>query len=210
MKLFLASSLNQSISFLVPKLSKPASGLKVLFIANPADPYKNDKWWIKVDRDAFMQIGCEVIDADLRVISEQEFISKIKQADILHICGGSVLYILQLLKKNNFGKIIIDQVKSGQIIYTGSSAGSMIAAEDLSLSKYDPEEAEFVDLKKIEDFSGLGLVNFSILPHCNSRDFVEGNKKMMEYLPDNKEPQILINDNQAVWVEDDKFQIVTK
>jgi dipeptidase E len=75
----------------------------------------------------------------------------------------------------------------------------------LKLCKYDEEEKELV--KTMTDYSGLGLVNFLIIPHINNKDFVESNKKMIEHLPGNPVALIFIDDNQAVWVEDNKFEI---
>ena len=48
MKLFLASSLDKTLPLFEPLLvpaTKEPSNLKVIFIANAADPYQ-EKWWI--------------------------------------------------------------------------------------------------------------------------------------------------------------------
>ncbi|MEI8123919.1 MAG: Type 1 glutamine amidotransferase-like domain-containing protein, partial [bacterium] len=125
-----------------------------------------------------------------------------------HFCGGSVLYLINLLREKGFDKLIIDFVRKDRIIYTGTSAGSMIVAEDLKLSYYDPEETEYIDVKKMKDFSGLKFVNFLIIPHTNNKDFSKGNVEMVKYLSKFSQSLIFIYDNQAVWVEDDKFEIL--
>lgn len=65
MKLFLASSLNKTIS----PFNKlfPTSKKKVLFISNAADLF-DDKWWIELDRKAFVSLGYELIEKDLKNI----------------------------------------------------------------------------------------------------------------------------------------------
>ncbi len=210
MKLFLASSFDQTASLLKKKLDSKIKGKKVIFIANASDTHKGDTWWIKTDRDAFTKLGCKITDVDLRNISKIDFDRLLKTSDIIHFCGGSVIYLICLIKERGFDKLIVDYVKKDKIIYTGTSAGSMIVAEDLEINAYDPEEKEFVS--RMKDNSGLGLVNFLIIPHTNNKDFSRGNTKMVSELPDIKSHQslVFIYDNQAVWVEDDKFEIFSK
>ncbi len=210
MKLFLASSFDQTASLLKKKLNNKVKGKKVIFIANASDTHKGDTWWVRIDREAFIKLGCKTIDVDLRSVSKTDFDKLLKTSDIVHFCGGSVLYLINLLKEKGFDKLVIDLVKKGKIIYTGTSAGSMIPAKDLKLSYYDPEEKEYIDVEKMKDFSGLGLVNFLIIPHTNNKDFTKGNVEMVKFLPKFSQPLIFIYDNQAVWVEDDKFEILSK
>ncbi len=210
MKLFLASSFDQSIlSF--KKIFGSKKGRKVIFIANAADTHTGDMWWIDADRQAFLKLGCKVIDTDLRIVPKKDFEKTLRESDIIHFCGGSVLYLIDLLRKKGFDKLVTNFVKKGRIIYTGTSAGSMIVAEDLILSYSDPEEKEYIDVEKIKDFSGLKLVNFLIIPHTNNKDFTGGNSKMVSELPDikSKQPLIFIYDSQAVLVNDQGIRIVT-
>lgn len=205
MKLFLASSLGK-IPSLCLKLLKPKNK-RVIFIANAADNHKGDKWWIKFDKDAFIKMGCNVFEVDMRQITKKDFKLELEKSDIIHFCGGSVLCLMTLIKKRDFAKLIVDFVRKNKIIYSGTSAGSMIVAEDLSLCVFDPDEKQY--LKGMKDYKGLGLVNFMIIPHCNNKDFVKGNTEMVKYLPKVPQALIFIYDNQVVWVEDDKFEIVS-
>jgi len=207
MKLFLASSFAQTSKLLEQKLQKPIKGKKIIFIANPADYSTGDKWWIKADRDAFIKLGCDVIDVDLRIISEKDLKKYLETSDIIHFCGGSVFYTILIIKERGFDKIIKEFVEKDKIIYSGTSAGSMIVSEDLSLDASDPEEKQAVE--KLKDYFGLGLVNFLIVPHSNNKDFVEGNTEMIKLLPKYPVPTIFISDNQVVWVENNKFEILS-
>lgn len=209
MKLFLASSFDKTTDLLKSKI-KGLKDKKIIFIANASDNDKGDKWWIKSDRDAFIKYGCKIKEIDLRSIKKEDFKNLLKESDIIHFCGGSVIYLMFLLKKFGFSDLIFKAVKQNKIIYTGTSAGSMIVAQDLTINAYDPEEKEYVD--KMTDNSGLGLVNFMIMPHTNNKDFAPSNALMVSELPEikNNQPLIFIYDNQAVWVEDNKFEIVSK
>jgi peptidase E len=207
MKLFLASSFDQSVS-LFQKIFGSKKGRKVIFIANAADNHKGDKWWVKSDRDAFLKLGCKVTDVDLRSITKKDLAKLLKESDIIHFCGGSVIYLICIIKERGFVKLINEAVRKGGVIYTGTSAGSMIVAEDLTINAYDPEEKEFV--ARMKDNSGLGLVNFLIIPHTNSKDFAKGNAKMVSELPEIKssQPLIFIYDGQAVLVDDGKIKLI--
>ncbi len=209
MKLFLASAFDQSLASF-KKIFGSQKGRKVIFIANASDTHKGDTWWIETDRQAFIKLGCEIIETDLRTISKGDFERRLKTSDIIHFCGGSVLYLIDLLRRKKFDKLVVSFVKKGQIIYTGTSAGSMIAAADLILSYFDPEEKEYVDVESIKDFSGLKLVNFLIIPHTNNKDFSGGNSKMVTELPDikSRQPLIFIYDGQAVFVNDEGVRII--
>jgi len=208
MKLFLASSLDKTIDLLKTHLPKTAS--RVVFIANAADRYKGDKWWVESDRKAFEKIGCILLPVDIKEMTSEKFSELLDQADIIHFCGGSVLYLMGLIKEKGLGSLITSFVKKGGL-YTGTSAGSMIAASDLKLCVADPEEKEYMDVNTVTDYSGLGLVDFLIIPHCNNADFVAGNKEMVELMPKNSKPLplIWIYDSEVVLVDEGKFEILT-
>jgi len=93
MKLFLASSLDKTISLFMKKLPNVSKRRKVLFVANASDSYGGDKWWVESDRKAFSENGFDLSEIDLRNISKDNLTLQLKNADILHICGGSVFFI---------------------------------------------------------------------------------------------------------------------
>ena len=206
MKLFLASSLDETLHLLSPRLDKPVDENKVIFIANAADPC-NEHWWVDLDRKKFLDAGYKIIEIDLRNVSLEEFNKNLKNADIIHFCGGSVFYLQLLLKRGGFDDAIIKAVKGNQIIYTGTSAGSIIVSKSTGIYKYDPEEMKFLD--KAYDFSGLGLVDFLIVPHCGKADFIEANKAVVEHLLEFPYPLIFLHDNHVVYVENEKLEILS-
>ena len=204
MKLFLASAFDQSVKSFEEKVEK-LQGKKVIFIENPSDNHTGDKWWVRIDREAFEKNGATIIDADLRDITYKELEQKCDSADIVHFCGGSALYTISLLKEKGLAEIIVKYVRNGKLAYTGTSAGSMIVSEDLSLGRFDPEEKPSAD--KMEDFSGLGLVNFLIMPHANNKDFAGGNAEAVKHLPDYSQPLFFLYDGQALLVDDNHIEI---
>ena len=177
-----------------------------MFSTNAADNHTGDKWWIKTDKDAFEKLGCKIQEVDLRAVSPEELSGQLEKTDILHFCGGSVIYLASLVKDRELLALITNAVRQDKVIYTGTSAGSMLVSEDLTMGVYDPEEEPYA--KATKDYSGLGLVNFLIMPHADNRDFLESNKRTVEHLPENKTPLVFLNDNQVVWVENDKIEIL--
>ena len=203
MKLFLASSLDKTISLLKSRI--PESAKRVVFVPNAADPC-DENWWVDLDREAFKVLGFEITEIDLRETSRDRFEQTLRATDILHVCGGSVFYLLSLLKKQNLETIIIDYVKNNKIMYTGTSAGSIIPSASLDIYKHDTEEGRFY--KNAEESKGLGLVNFVIMPHCNNPEMTENNKNVIEHAHEYPVPLLLLHDSQAVWVEDKSFELL--
>jgi peptidase E len=198
MKLFLASAINNTLPLL--KTLAPNIGNRVLFVANAADPY-TDQPFVEWDRKAFVKSGYQLTEIDLRKVTSEELEEFLTKSDILHISGGSVYYLMALLREKGFDKVIKKAIAEKPIIYTGSSAGSVITAKSIKPFSYDEDETEHV--KKMPDHDGLDLINFGIMPHCSNADFVEENKKVIEHMPHDLEPIFFIKDNQAIWVDGD-------
>jgi len=210
MKLFLASSLDKTLHLLAGIAGIVPSETKVAFIANAADPYTGDKqWgekiWVKDDKKKFQELGYIVSDIDLEDMDADLLEESLVEFDIIHICGGNALYFIRLLQRKGlseiFKKIIIEK------IYTGTSAGSMIAAPSLEIEKYS-DEAKPEILAELENFKGLGLVDFLIMPHSNNKDFKEDFTRYIDHLSEYKDPLIFLYDNQVVWVEDGSMKIL--
>lgn len=204
MKLFLTSSADKTISEL--GRLHPEGGKKVLFVANAADPY-SETYWVDWDRNAFTKLGYELTEIDLRTANIGEFQNLLEDADILHICGGSVSYLGWLLREKQVDTLIVEAVKNDKIIYTGTSAGSMIVSQDVAMFSYDDEEEkEYVE--KGFNKKGLGLIAWTIAPHSNSKDFVPSHQKVVEELVVNPTAVFLLHDNQAIWVENDSLTFI--
>ena len=150
----------------------------------------------------------------LKQVQEDKSVSKIDQTStttILHFCGGHTLYLLDKIRKCNLVATIQNLVLSDQIIYTGSSAGCMIVAPDLSVKKdlNDEPETWAKYLSDFTDYSGLDLVDFLIVPHFNNPAYSPYNQEYVANSSFNT-PLLFLSDNQAVWVKDRMFEIVTR
>lgn len=204
MKLFLASSIDKTIGLFKPLAS--GVGNKVLFVTNAADMHQNP-WWVDLDRKAFIDQGYNLTELDLREVSADELKKFLLSHDILHVCGGSVYYLLGLILEKGLDSVIKQAIKDETIIYTGTSAGSIIVSQNIKPLSYDPEEANY--LAKVPDHKGLGIINFAIMPHCNNANFVEEFKTTVGHIPQDLEPLFFIMDNQAIWIDNDCMKFLS-
>jgi len=204
MKLFLASAIHNTLPLL--KTMLPNIGNNVLFIANAADMHA-DKWFVDIDRKAFIEQGYQLTEIDLRETSPEQLDNLMGKADTMHICGGSVYYLVSLLRDKGLDQVIKQAIRDEKIIYTGTSAGSIIVSKNIKPFSYDGEEAPYV--KKVPDHTALEIIDFSIMPHINSTDFVEENKKVVENMPKDLEPLFFITDNQTIWIDNNCIQLLS-
>ena len=212
MRLFLASSIDQTLDIFVQKTKIVPSQTKIAFVDLAAEPYKNKMklFWVINDKKKFLELGFEVEALDLRDLaknSQLEIQNKLSQFQIIHFCGGHARYLLAQLHRLSLLSIIKKFVAEDKLIYTGTSASSMIVAPTLlNLGRLDDEIGEsFSEAEQI----GLNLVNFVILPHFNNPDFILSNYDSIQST-NYPYPLIFLNDSQAILVEDDKFEIVIK
>ena len=200
--MILTSSLYESIELVKKFLDKNTESKKILFIptATNIDEYKK---YIHLTQKAFEDFGYEVENFDVSIFSEEIAKEKLSQAKIVFISGGNTFYLLQELKRKNLTSYLKERIENG-LLYIGESAGSVIATPNI-------EYASIVDDKtlatELNDYTGLNLVNFYIVPHFEEEPFVESSRKTVE-LYKNKLDLKLINNKEAILVENNNFRIV--
>ena len=200
--MILTSSLYESIELVKNFLNKNTESKKILFIptATNVDEYKK---YIHLTQKAFEDFGYEVENFDISIFSEEIAKEKLSQAKIVFISGGNTFYLLQELKRKNLTSYLKERIENG-LLYIGESAGSVIAAPDI-------EYASIVDDKilatELDNYAGLNLVDFYIVPHFEEEPFVEGSRNMVELYKDKLDLK-LINNKEAILVENNNFTII--
>ena len=200
--MILTSSLYESIELVKKFLDKNTESKKILFIptATNIDEYKK---YIHLTQKAFEDFGYEVENFDVSIFSEEIAKEKLSEAKIIFISGGNTFYLLQELKRKNLIPYLKERIENG-LLYIGESAGSVIAAPDI-------EYASIVDDKtlatELNDYTGLNLVNFYIVPHFEEEPFVESSRKTVELYKDKLDLK-LINNKEAILVENNNFTII--
>ena len=200
--MILTSSLYESIELVKKFLDKNTESKKILFIptATNIDEYKK---YIHLTQKAFEDFGYEVENFDVSIFSEEIAKEKLSEAKIIFISGGNTFYLLQELKRKNLIPYLKERIENG-LLYIGESAGSVIAAPDI-------EYASIVDDKtlatELDDYTGLNLVDFYIVPHFEEEPFVESSRNTVELYKDKLDLK-LINNKEAILVENNNFTII--
>ncbi|HIH31740.1 TPA: type 1 glutamine amidotransferase-like domain-containing protein [Candidatus Woesearchaeota archaeon] len=128
---------------------------------------------------------------------------KLSNMDVIFVSGGNTFYLLEVMKKSGFDKII-KTLLAKEIVYVGSSAGSCVVAPDITPIKLldDPKKA-----KSLKSYTALNLTRTLVLPHLNTKKFGArclATKKKYE----KKYDMTPLNDNQVLIVKGNKNKIM--
>lgn len=158
----------------------------VSIVVTASEDKKNNKY-VKLAVEQFKKLGIEKINLiDLEI---GEVVPK--ETTILYVSGGNTFKLMYYVLKSNF----IDYIKntlSQNGLYIGVSAGSIIVGNSIEPALVGEGDENTVGL---DNFMGLGLIDFSIFPHSNKETKLEiiNNKKF-------KNP-LFIRDDQAFLIE---------
>ncbi len=203
-QLFLASSIDKTAKDIAKRIGNPED-LRLAFITTASEVEEGDMQWLKNDRQGLIDAGFDLFDYTITDKTYKEISKDLNNTDVIHIEGGNTFYLLLQSKKSGFDKWIKKTVANKKI-YTGSSAGTIIAAPNIAITK-TLESKTYA--KELESFKGFNLVDFIALPHWGSdifRDLYLNKRLELAYNSDEK--IILLNDSQYVHVQDDMYKIV--
>ncbi|MBO0454697.1 Type 1 glutamine amidotransferase-like domain-containing protein [Candidatus Enterococcus murrayae] len=199
-KLFLASMF-QNVSHLLKSVEE-VKGKTVTFIPI-ASKVEKLGFFVKIGKWALRFNGMKVEELDIRTASHEQIKATLAKNDMIYIAGGNTFYLLQELRRSGADQLIIKEVERGKL-YIGESAGAIVACPDIGYSTVmdDPTKAP-----ELTDYKGLGLVDFYVVPHYQSREFKEASETMVRENEKDKELAI-INDRQALWIKNDDVEIL--
>ena len=200
--MILTSSLYESIELVKKFLDKNTESKKILFIPTAANVEEYKKY-MHLTQKAFEDFGYEVENFDVSVFSEEIAKEKLSEAKIVFISGGNTFYLLQELKRKNLITYLKERIENG-MLYIGESAGSVIAAPDIEYASVIDDETVATEL---DDYAGLNLVDFYIVPHFEEEPFVESSRNTVELYKDKLDLK-LINNKEAILVENNNFTII--
>ena len=200
--MILTSSLYESIELVKKFLDKNTESKKILFIptATNVDEYKK---YIHLTQKVFEDFGYEVENFDVSIFSEEIAKEKLSEAKIIFISGGNTFYLLQELKRKNLIPYLKERIENG-LLYIGESAGSVIAAPDIEYASVIDDKTVATEL---DDYTGLNLVDFYIVPHFEEEPFVESSRNTVELYKDKLDLK-LINNKETILVENNNFTII--
>ena len=200
--MILTSSLYESIELVKKFLDKNTESKKILFIPTAANVEEYKKY-MHLTQKAFEDFGYEVENFDVSVFSEEIAKEKLSEAKIVFISGGNTFYLLQELKRKNLITYLKERIENG-LLYIGESAGSVIAAPDIEYASVIDDKTVATEL---DDYIGLNLVDFYIVPHFEEEPFVESSRNTVELYKDKLDLK-LINNKEAILVENNNFTII--
>jgi len=165
---------------------------KVVFILTAANPY-SDKSFIEPDKKALKNKGLELTIYDIENKTQETLTKDLSKFEIIFVSGGNSFYLLEQIKKTGFDKVL-KKFQKTDIIYIGSSAGSVIVCPDIKYIEPldDPKEA-----KNLQNYKGINLIDFYVLPHFNTGIFGEISKTIYQEKA-NTLKLVPITDNQLI------------
>ena len=204
MKLFLASLASETLDLVLPLLPAKPKKLKLAYIPTAADPYDLDKRsWAEDNYTKLTSMGFEIITYDLKDKNPVLLRQDLASFQVIFVEGGNVFYLLNEIKKSGFD-LVIKELLTKDIVYIGSSAGSMIMGPDLKhlITVDDPGI-----VPELTDFTSLNYLKERIIPHAGRAKYAEKHANLQKEWGDQI---LLLRDDQALVVNDDKIEVVTK
>jgi dipeptidase E len=128
---------------------------------------------------------------------------KIAEFNVIWVRGGNLFVLRQAMKKSGFDKILKNLKEKDNLLYGGYSAGICVLAptlkgidimDDLNVKPYG---------RKLEIiWQGLGLIDYSIVPHYRSDHFESAKaEKVVKYMIENKILFKALRDGEVIIIE---------
>ena len=203
MKLFLTSYL-AGTKELVQNFLTQNDIQEILFIPTAAN-VEEYRGYVDEGIAALKESGYDVTVLDIATAPHSKSVQVIKNCTCLCTSGGNTFYLLQELKRNGLLDLIKQRVRNG-MLYIGESAGAIIACPDISYNQIMDDKTIATELT---NYSGMGLVDYYVLPHNGEFPFVETTAQTIKVY-DEKINLVPLNNSQAVIVENEDFSILTE
>ncbi|HIY62393.1 MAG TPA: Type 1 glutamine amidotransferase-like domain-containing protein [Candidatus Mediterraneibacter stercoripullorum] len=150
-------------------------------------------------------LGLLVDELEVSTASRESVEEKLTKNDMIFVGGGNTFFLLQELKRSGADKIIIREVNKGKL-YIGESAGAIAACPDIGFSAEMDEPGKAPELA---DCTGLGVVDFYLVPHLGHPEMGPGAESIIEKYSSKLDLKV-IDDHQAILVEGDQASRLPK
>ena len=162
--------------------------------------------WYPIDEQdvqPFRDMGFKVTMFDASAVDavDKDFLG---QYQAIYLSGGNTFFLLKHLKRTGLFQMIRDAVVQGQIVYMGSSAGSVVATPDIGYASAldDPSLGD-------GDNTGFSFVNYSILPHMDHETFGEKVRQAVVEWKATDGKVVPMNDGQVITLEGGRETMIT-
>jgi len=142
---------------------------KVAFIPNGRDKHDSNRDPpLEKDRAFLREKGYSVTDINLKEYQGDQLYKKLSEFEMIYVTGGNTFYLLEIIRKSGFDKILPKLLKKG-VIYIGKSAGACVMGSSIEPMRVmdNPKKAT------LENYNGLRYFDFVFVPHSESKKFGE-------------------------------------
>jgi len=107
------------------------------------------------------------------------------------------------MKLCGFAAVIRDKLAQKGRLYLGSSAGAIVCGPSIDFIGDLDDKSK----ANLDDYEGLGLVDFCFVPHSESDTFGPAIKEIIADLKNNNRKAIALRDDQALYIENNCMEI---
>jgi dipeptidase E len=136
-------------------------------------------------------------------IRRENWVPAVEEADALLVWGGSPLYLCYWMRQSGLGDLF--PALRPETVYVGTSGGAMVATPDFGGEIYDESDP------LTGSPAGLGLVEFSVLPHLDREGWSDHTlanlRELAGHIP---VPTYAIDDETAISVVDGAVEVVSE
>lgn len=143
-------------------------------------------------------IGLDSENLDLRKYfgRPEELERELRRFGMVWVLGGNAFLLMRAMQQSGFSDVIVELLRNDQIAYGGFSAGAVVATPHLRGLELMDDPSQLADQYQNQVvWDGLGLVEFSIVPHCDS-DHTESHLAALtvSFMEANRIPHIAMRD----------------
>ena len=170
------------------------SNPKTAFIYTAAEKSFLDSDWVSDTKKSLIDNGFLLTDYTISGKTLNEIKLFLDNFEVVYVLGGDTFYLLEQSRISGFDTFLKEYVKDG--VYIGHSAGSVLLGTSVSLKTNPPKT-------NLKNFDGLGIVNFTIIPHWGKESVKESKKALFDKMYSLNSEILLLRDN-AYIVSDGK------
>jgi len=134
----------------------PASAT-IGYLPSSPDPERD---WFQSREAFYSRYGARLSFFGLETEFDESRLDELFVSDAIHMTGGNTFRFLYWLRERGLVSRLREYVASGGVL-VGVSAGAILMTPDVSTSFLCGD----VEYPGLGDYSGLGLVDFAVLPH---------------------------------------------
>ncbi|MEE0434659.1 MAG: Type 1 glutamine amidotransferase-like domain-containing protein [Peptococcaceae bacterium] len=200
--LLLVSMLAQSID-LVQSALPNLQGKMVTYIPTAAN-VEDAEGIVEAESQLLEKLGLKVQVLDVAQETPAVIAQCLRTNDVIYIGGGNTFYLLQELRRSGADLILREVIGAGKL-YIGESAGAAIVCPDIGYCAEIDDSTLAPALNG--DFTALGIVTFTIVPHIDNPFMGAGAQNILEKYSSSLLLQA-ITDEQAIRVQGDAVTVL--